>query len=181
MLEFALTYVLYNLLAGMMLAIAYYRTEGRVADRREFLWLLLFPAVGLGKWRYRQKVRSSEPPEFPEKWFIWNHMVQVNWGYIIAVGLLVLIGLSGFWGFFGSGMDWANGQDNQNAVGFGLLADLGILFLFFLFSVIAVFGFGTLFLVLIFLPRHSMRRIETETFKARYLEASGKHGPGSGA
>ena len=100
------SYLIYNILAGIFLSINYYQTESRIIENREFFWLLLFPAIGLGKWRYNQKIRLTEDVEFPEKWFIWKYMIKENWGYIISIGVVGLVGLIIFGGLFGDGTDW---------------------------------------------------------------------------
>jgi hypothetical protein len=138
-----LSYLIYNVLIGIYFAINYYQTEGGLTDNKEFWWLLLFPAMGLGKWRFQQKNRAGEETEFPEKWFMYKYMIKVNWCYIITIGAICFIGVFAFGGLFGSGMDWANHQDNQVAAGFGILADIGILFLFILFFLLHYLASGS--------------------------------------
>jgi hypothetical protein len=47
-----LSYLLYNVLAGIVLTLYYYFKEGERQQDDVFWWLLLFPAVGLGKKQY---------------------------------------------------------------------------------------------------------------------------------
>ncbi len=171
-----LSYLAYNFLIGIFFSISYYKTENGLNNKKQFWWLLLFPAIGLGKWKFSQRL-TNESIAFPEKWFIYKYMIKVNWGFIIIIGIISFLMILAFEGLFGSGMNWAGNQDNPEAIGFGLLADIGIGFLFFIFFFLALFGFAFLLLIFIFIPKHLMKKIETETYKQKYFETKLNNNP----
>ncbi len=167
-----LSYLGYNLIVGIFLALNYY-SENKLADKKQLWWLLLFPVIGLGKLRYKQRI-INEDINFKEDWFIYKYMIKLNWGYIIVVEIISFLMVFAFGGLIGSGMDWGNNQENATAAGFGLLADIGMAFLFLLFLALAIFGFVVLFLIFIFIPKLLMKNIETETYRNKYLETKSK-------
>ena len=74
--------------------------------------LLLFPAVGLGKWIYGQAIARNEQQTFPEKWFLWKYMIKVNWGYFWLIAILPIIFIMLM--FFGVAVGGLVNLDSQN-------------------------------------------------------------------
>jgi hypothetical protein len=57
---FFLWYQFYNFACGIALALWYWRKEGRITERNEFLLLLVWPFVGLGNWIHARRLRSGK-------------------------------------------------------------------------------------------------------------------------
>jgi hypothetical protein len=170
-----LLYALYNFLAGIFISIYYYRQDPDSFQGMELAFMVFFPAAGLGYWAYNKEMREKGETEFSRDWYIWKRMININWGLIAIIGILGFMSLSGCRSQVGEGMKWANHQGDATSFGLGLLFDAG--------SAIA-FGFGLLLLalsmaffwaLLIFMPSHIARTIETSTYKSKYLEEKRKN------
>ncbi len=170
MIRLILAYFIFNFLAGIILSIQYFSEKDKDFDSKEYLWLLLFPAVGMGKWRHNQEIKSAGQTEFPESWFVCKYMMKVHWGFIISVTVLSVLGLMAFGGFVGSGSEWASDQDSFVALGLGGIADIGIVLVFLVLLFMAALGLVILSLFLILIPKLKMKNIEATSFKQKYMD-----------
>ena len=103
---FPLSYLVLNVLYGIVFMMPYYliKEKNRIVDKREFLYILLFPSVGLGYWTYNRLARKFGPPELPRRWHIWRNMSFVHLAYLImAVLAFYILLLNGFSGGGGGG------------------------------------------------------------------------------
>lgn len=160
------TYLIYNLLSGLLFfSIKYYRTERMIVNKKEFALLILFPLIGYGTWRYNRELRTNGDLKFPKEWFVWKHIIPIHIGYLILLAVIgfILHGIAS--GSIGGGMDWANQQTNASAIGIGLLADLATGFVLLLVTIIAIFGFGILAFLLLFIPKYQVKRIERRYYQ----------------
>ncbi len=161
-------YILYNLLIGPFFAFRYYNTEGRIVETKEFLRLLLLPAVGYSYWLYKREIRANKIPEFPRRWFVWKKMIPINWGFIgiiAAFGLVLIIWLAAAGSDFDINSN--SGLEFLFELGAGLMA-AALIGSFFFF-------FGLLVFLLIFLPHQFAKSIEAETYKRKYLDERGRN------
>lgn len=156
-------YLLYNFMLGPFFAFYYYKTETRIVDLKEFFFLLFFPAVGYGYWLHAKEIRANKIPEFPRKWFIWNKMIRINWGFIIAIAASGLVLL--FW-LAAAGSDF---NLNSNS-GLEFLFEFGAVLMVSAFIGSLLFLFGLLTFLLIFLPHQFAKSIEAKTYKQKYRE-----------
>lgn len=175
MIAIIFSYILYNLIVGIVFAIMYYRTEGAIVDKNDFFYLLFLPIIGLGRWRYHQKIRLSEEVSFSKEWFVCKYMIKVHWGFIISLAFITIIGFIIFGGFLNSETKMSESDDSIISYGFGMLAQVGFILLFLLFLFIAAFVFAILFLILIFIPKFKMNVIESETYRQKYIELNRKN------
>ncbi len=158
--DLILSYFVYNLVVGLILVIYYFITANNELKPKEIFWLLVFPAAGLGKWRFIQESKGTQRTEFPEQWFVWKYMIRVNWGYIgllsfLPVGLLLaaLIGIS-----VGGITDFNGYTDIESLVG------AGIFLMTFALLTIMVFVLIIPFLILVYFPMHQKKKIEKAVF-----------------
>jgi len=169
MIEILLSYLAYNIIVGIVLAIIHLvKTNGKMKPL-DIAWLTLFPAVGLGKWIYTKSIESGQPTQFPEKWFIYNYMIKVNWGYlaIIAAAPLFFMVLMFFGVAVGGIIDF--GSNNLDSFsGIGSLLEAGILMLLLFGSIIMVFLLAIPYLILIHIPKTQMRAIERQQLFAQH-------------
>lgn len=125
--------------------------------------LLLFPAVGLGRWIHTRTELIGEPTDFPRKWFIWRYMVKVNWGYFALISILPLIGLilmafgTALAGFFGLHF----GEFSRNPEILSLL-EAGLVMVILFYFVVMVIVMALPYLVLIYLPKRQYKQIEKQ-------------------
>jgi len=181
MIEFILFYLGYNLIAGAFLCIYHHYMEPGSVKMPELWWLLFFPAIGLGKWKYQWSMRNSLEIDFPEKWFIYKYMKKVNWGFVIANLVAVLYMASSFLGLF----DLAH---ESNDSGTGSLFEIALTFVAMAFILsfllaglvvilcaLAVLAF--LWFLLIYIPHYKMTRIEMDTYKQKYLDEINRNKP----
>ncbi len=161
-------FLAYNILAGLFLTIYFFSSGYRAKSVKEFLWLLLLPFIGLGKWHFNNtRTENQNDYEYPEKWYIYKYMIKVNKGFIavsIVAALVAVIFLSGF---FGSGLDWADKQDHGTAIGIGILFDFGYLVIFSLIVGTLLFWLTISYLVLIMLPKNGMKNIENRLLREK--------------
>jgi arsenate reductase len=163
MTEILLSYLAYNIIVGIVLAIIHLvRTNGKMQPQN-IAWLILFPAVGLGKWIYARDSESGETILFPEKWFIYNYMIKVNWGYlaIIAVAPVLFMALM-FFGVAVGGVFDMSSTNFDSYSGIGALLEAGLVMLLLFGSIIMVFLLAIPYLILIHLPKTQMRMIERQ-------------------
>lgn len=161
------TYLIYNVVIGSILALQYYSIEDEVRSD-ELLLLWFFPVKGLGKWKYNQILRWKEVPEYPADWYKYKYMMNLHWGFIAAFGLVAFIIISGADSMVGEGMKAAEETGHASAVGFGLLFDIGAGIFEGLLLIIALLGFGIMTLVFIYYPRNKMRKIEAHAYRQKY-------------
>ena len=168
MIEILLSYLAYNIIVGIILLIVQLvKTNGNMKPL-SIAWLTLFPAVGLGKWIYTKSIESGQPTQFPEKWFIYNYMIKVNWGYlaIIAAAPLFFMVLMFFGVAVGGIIDF--GSNNLDSFsGIGSLLEAGIVMLLLFGSIIMVFLLAIPYLILIHVPKTQMRTIERQQLFAQ--------------
>jgi len=161
------SYLIFNVLAGPVLTIQYFRVEQRVKSTLEFCALVLFPAVGLGVWRYNQQIRKGSIPEFEQSWFIWKFMIRFNWAYLIALGVAVIFLLLSAAGVPILGMEIAEGDEYGFATMFGMIATLGLGILFLLFAIVILFSYALLIGIMILIPKYLMKSEEAKTYKLK--------------
>ncbi len=164
MLEFLLAYLSYNLVIGLILTIFHAVKERGTIPAVNLLLLLVFPAVGLGKWIYHRTLRDQNSTEFPENWHIWKYMVKVNWGFMTLIGigpltLLILMSLGFLVGDFAASGPMPMSQDEM----FQLL-EVGLILLIIGYAFIMFFVLIIPYLLLIFLPKRQKRSIERRQF-----------------
>lgn len=75
-----LSYIMYNVAIGLVLAIVYYTKEKEIRNK-EF-WLLLFPVIGLGSWIHKRHIRQGAEPQYPAKWYVYKYMMWLHGIYI---------------------------------------------------------------------------------------------------
>lgn len=142
------------------LAVRYFRAEGRLRDRREFLHLMLFPFTGYGDWRYRFEGRRSEPV-YPRRWFILKNLVVIN----TVVLAMSVFGLLLFF-FRNAGLTGTVSSENDHqAHGFAIFADVlvGVMYLV-VFLVVLGFFAGLAFIGIV-IPGRAVRAIEKSHLK----------------
>ena len=170
MIRLTVAYLIYNILAGIFLLVRNNRKEKTRLETKEFFQVLFFPALGLGKLRYKQKISSANSVEFTERWFMWKYMIKVNWGFIITMGIVVFAILLAFGGFF------SNGDFSQNADTLDLFAGMGMFVLLIVFLLITAVTLAILYLLLIYVPKNNLKKIEAGFNKQKHLpeEPKGK-------
>lgn len=166
MLELLSTYLAYNFFLGILLCIFQLVSIGTIGTIQNWLWLLFFPAVGLGKMRFVQTNLKSGIPEYPQAWFMWKYMVKVNWGFMALLGigpltLLVLMSL-GFWaGDLAGTSSIPLGEEEMRQ-----FLEFGLILMIILYAIIMFFVLIIPFLVFILIPGRMKRSIE----KKRWAE-----------
>ena len=168
MTEILLSYFIYNALLGIVLTvIQLIKSEGK-GELLSIVLLLLFPAVGLGKWIYGQAIARNEQQTFPEKWFLWKYMIKVNWGYFWLIAILPIIFIMLM--FFGVAVGGLVNLDSQNVdafSGIGALLETGFTMLVLFGSITIAFLLVIPYLLLIHLPKTQMRSVERRHFLAQ--------------
>jgi hypothetical protein len=139
----------------------YFYFEKNIEDKKEFLLLVTFPTVGLGRFLYGRASRAGNKEILPIKWYVWDKMRIVNIALLIVVFIVMVRFLLEASGVIGSGVDWASEQDNQNALGFGILMDMGIGVAWFLISIIFGLVYIVIALLVIIIPRGIAGTIKT--------------------
>ena len=130
--------------------------------------LLVFPAVGLGKWIYSRTIEANKPTMFPENWFMWKYMIKVNWGYFGLITILPFIFLIlMFFGVAVGGLFNLNSSNMDAFSGMAGLLEAGIVMLLLFGSITAVFLLLIPYLLLIQLPKSQMRSIERQQLYAQ--------------
>lgn len=165
MIEILLSYFIYNVLLGIILTvIQLIKSEGK-AEPLSIVLLLLFPAVGLGKWVYSQTIARNEQPTFPKKWFMWKYMIKVNWGYFWLITILpIIFMLLMFFGVAVGGLVNLDSQNLDSFSGIGALLEAGIIMLVLFGSITMAFLLVLPYLILIHLPKTQMRSVERQYF-----------------
>lgn len=163
---FFAVYVLFCVL-GLMggLAIRYFRAEGGLRDRREFLYLIFFPFTGYGHWRYRFELRRTAPA-YPRRWFILKNLAAINTMVLAmcVVGLLLFFfrtaGLTGT----------VSSANDHQAHGFAIFADVlvGVIYLVVLLLGLGLFA-GISFVAVV-IPKRAARAIEKNAASAGQAE-----------
>lgn len=156
-------------MVGIVLTIVHLAQSKGPKEPRVLLWLLFFPAVGLGYLRYAEAKQSTEKPTLPENWYMWKYMVKVNWGFMAVAAVLpaVMIALSAL-GFVRDG--GSLNMDNfgmmtmdqiKSMIGASLVM-LGVLYVIIMFFVLII-----PFLLLIVLPKSQANSIERQYMLAQ--------------
>lgn len=168
MTETLLSYLIYNVMVGIVLTIVHLVQTKGPKEPRILLWLLFFPSVGLGYWRYAQAKQSAEKPALPENWYMWKNMVKVNWGFmaILLIGPLVLIALSTLGILAGGTLNMESFgmmtmDEIKGMIGASLVM-LGLLYVIIMFFVLII-----PFLLLIVLPKSQANSIERQYILAQ--------------
>lgn len=164
MFELLISYLSYNLVLGIFLTVFHAVKEKGAIRPVNILWLLLFPAAGLGKWVYQRTLRNGETMEYPQKWYVWKYMVKVNWGYMALIGigpltLLILMSLGFLVGDFAASTPVPLGQDEMLQ-----LMEIGLILLIVVYVLVMFFVLIIPFLVLIYIPKRQKRSIERKQF-----------------
>ena len=153
MIEIILSYFLYNLIVGAFLTAYYFLSGKGELETKSILLLLLFPAIGLGTWKFRQEKLDGGTPAYPEKWYRLKYMINVNWGYMALIGLVpVFMTIFAAFGLFAYSF--------QEIAGFEELFNAGIVIFAFVMLVIIVILLMIPFLILIALPMYQKRKVE---------------------
>lgn len=179
MIELILSYLVYNLIAGAVLCLYHHYMEPGSVKMPELWWLLFFPAVGLGKWKYQWSRRHGAEIDFPEKWFIYKYMKKVHWGFIIANLVAVLFMASSFLGLFDPPYESNESSDMGlfeavlTVVAMAFIASFLLSGLVTILIALAVLSF--VWFLLIYIPHYKMSSIEMETLKQRYLDERDKN------
>ncbi len=178
MTEILLSYLAYNIIVGIVLTIVHLvKTSGKMRPLN-IAWLILFPAVGLGKWIFARDSESGQPILFPEKWFIYNYMIKVNWGYLAIIAAApVLFMVLMFFGVAVGGIFDMSSNNLDSYSGIGALLEAGIVMLLLFGSIIMVFLLAIPYLILIHLPKTQMRTIERQQLFSQqksHMESSPK-------
>lgn len=153
----------YNFIAGTCIIVYFLINKMKINSLKEFCWILFLPIVGLGKWYYNNSpVESQREIVYPEKWYIYKYMIKLNIGFIIFIIATSIITIIYLTCFIGSGLDWADSQDNTLAISFGLLFDFGYLILFSIILGGILTWLVISYIVLIVLPKNAMKNIENK-------------------
>lgn len=156
-----LSYLLYNVAAGVVLTLYYYFKEGRIQQAELAGWLLLFPVVGLGKKHY-----TNATDELPEKWYIYKYMIRLHWGYII-LWFIGPVSVAAIVGGLSSGLGHATNSGELLA---DMLVGAGLLLVGAVAGLMLLVAMLVLFLLLIVWPRQKMKQIELEMYKNAYTQ-----------
>lgn len=158
---FLSTYLAYNVIVGIILSVIRLAKNGTKGSVRNWLLLLLFPAVGLGYMKFQDEELNQGTPDYPENWFMWTYMKKINWGFLLLQigGLVAIILFASFGSLLGFDDFLSQARDPLEA-GLGILLGMGIIVMFFA----VLMGFGFVFmleaLILIYLPNSQIRNIE---------------------
>jgi protein-tyrosine-phosphatase len=161
MLEIVIAYLSYNIVLGILLGLVQLIRSGTNGSVRNWLLLILFPAVGLGYMRFAETNLKNGIPELPEKWFMWKYMTKVNWGFLLIIAffpaiLIILssIGLiaAGTWNMNAQGIEGLPEMDQL--LGFGMVM-LGIFYIIVMFFLLII-----PYLILIYIPKSQAKSIE---------------------
>lgn len=158
-------YLLFNLLAGIYLTFKHKVTEGSYASGRDFWLLLLFPVVGLGKWRYRQLQSQYTPGLFPERWYIYKHMIVLHKWFMGLFAIVPALGMLFSAIAISALTDVFKGSSNFYTMLMAFWADLGFILVFGILFTSLAFVLTFFYMLLIFLPKYLMRKIEAEYYK----------------
>ncbi|MCF8278298.1 MAG: hypothetical protein K9J17_16340 [Flavobacteriales bacterium] len=159
--EFLLFYLGYNLVVGMVLTTLYLiKYQGKMKPL-EIAFLLVFPAIGLGKSIYAQNIVKGEQPAFPEKWFMWKYMVKVNWGFMAILALTpVVFFLFLLLGISISSLSEFGFGDLSSLTELGAMVGSGMIALVVFFGLIMALALAIPYLIFIYVPKHQMQMIE---------------------
>jgi hypothetical protein len=162
-------YLIYNIIVGSVLALQYYSIEDEVRSN-EFWLLWLLPVRGLGIWKYNQIIRWGEVPEHPEGWYKYKYMKNLHWGFVGVYTAVLLYAWLSYDSMVGQGMEAAERSGNVNAIGFGMLFDLGA-GLFEGMAFIIVLLFSAIFIkFFIGYPTKKMRAFEQVTYSQNFYK-----------
>ena len=164
------SYFIYNLAAGFFLAIYCYYSDKNQLHGYDLLWVLLFPALGWGYWRYNKELRDSGSTELPREWYMCKQMIKINWGYIIVMGLWAFSLVEGCNKMVGGGLEWAHQQNDRLSTGIGLMYDIGSGTAFMIFWLMLVLGLGILFAIFVLIPSIYVKSIESRHYKMQLLK-----------
>lgn len=171
-------YLLFNFLAGVYLTFKHKAAEGRFASGRDF-WLLLFlPVVGLGKWRYRQLQSQQTPHLFPERWYVYQHMIKLHKWFMGLFAIAPALGMLFSAIAISALTDVFKGSGSFYTMLLAFWADLGFILVFGILFTSLAFVLTLFYLLLIFLPKYLMRKTEAAYYKNQ-LPGSGHEGGGA--
>ncbi len=161
MTQILLSYLAYNILLGVVLTAIFLIKDRTLKEPRLILWLLLFPAIGLGYWKHAEAEQHGTKPLFPKNWFMWKYMVSVNWGFmgIIAVLPGLLMVLSAF-GFLLAGEFSMDGFGMMTWPEIRELLSTSLLLFGFLYALFMLFALIIPYILFIGIPKSQMRSIE---------------------
>lgn len=170
MIGLLVSYFIYNIVAGIFIALYCYYYDDYKSQGYDLLWVFLFPAIGWGFWRYNKELRDNGKVDLPGDWYMWTQMIKVNWGFLICIGFLGFGSAMGCHKMVGGGIEWANHQNNGFSLGLGLLYDIGSGIAFLFFMVMLILGLGILFAIFILIPTTQSNSIETRYYKEQLLK-----------
>ncbi len=84
MIGFIIYYIIYNLVVGNILAIAYSKKRRGLQNEPGYYSLPFWPVTGLGKWKYMQAVKEGITPRHTESWYKWRYMYMLHLGFVPA-------------------------------------------------------------------------------------------------
>lgn len=163
--EIFVPYLIYSIAVGIGLAIYYAVKSDDGIPSKILGWLVLLPAVGLGKWHYYHLLKSGERTDYPEKWYILKYMIKVHRWYLIlqlvipATLLLLLFSGLALDGLVGSGGDLVD-------LGLGFLLGLGVIAILLMVFFFSFIWLGIQYLLLVAWPKSEQRKIERDIYRA---------------
>ncbi len=163
MLKIIETYLVYDLIIGFLAACYYGYKERKIVNLSEFIWVILFPAIGFGRWQYQRQLREEGEATHSEKWYIYHQMARIHAGYIICLFIagVIMMGIIGL--FADGGNDWAMHQNNAIAQGFGWITSVGMFVLLVAGIIIYMLALLVLSFFMVFLPWKKAKSLEIES------------------
>lgn len=158
-------YLLFNVLTGIYLTFKHKAAEGKFATGRDFWLLLLFPVVGLGKWRYRQLQREHTPGLLPERWYVYQHMIKLHKWFMGLFAIVPALGMLFSAIAISALTDVFKGSSSFYTMLMAFWADMGFILLFGILFTSLAFVLTLFYMLLIFWPKYLMRKIESAYYK----------------
>ena len=159
------SYLIFNLIIGLLLLVYYFWKERSVKHYFEIMLLLFFPVIGLGLWKYRKRCEEVDEQILPLSWFVLDYMVKINWIYIFILPLIIIISIFGIFDYVGSGLEWAEKAAHPIAIGLGFLADIAIMVSLFIILLLVLIGYLFLVFLMIFIPKYILKDIESDFYR----------------
>ncbi len=129
--------------------------EKRIVDIREFLYVLLFPSIGLGYWTYNRLGRLYGPPDLPRRRHVWKKMHYVHIAYLVGFVLFAYIMI----------LQSPSGGGDGSYTDFylGMFAIVATLFMFVIFGLV----FLIVALAMLLLPFYFVNSIKANHYQNR--------------
>lgn len=154
-------YLVFNIACGIILAVVYRIKEKRITDNEEFFKLLLFPATGLGNWRYNRNIRNNMTEPYGKKWHVYKNMIYLNWLFVLLVvgyECYFFIHLYQLYHQYSTAKSDAAavvGSTGSEIIfkTFGWMIDISFTFMMVFIIFLLLFTFGIFYFLFIFLPK----------------------------